>query len=354
MASMDHMDAARARLHSLFNASFEKLDDALSNASTTVSHKAHCYRVDIHLLSVLSIIGTNEGPAVNNFVEDCVGDTDSSPRLDIFHKLNTRLKHWQVTGVDKLIWLAKSPFKGGFLCDAMGLGESTQALVAAIQVKKTMPTRSGFIAIVTRAGCVLQWVDEIKRHLKPEHHTPYSFLDDPGIDKNCRLQYNIVVSSCNFCMAKYQDLVNFAVFCHAIASYGVDETRKIHYDAIRRNVVVIILYDTHKKALLYSNNDDLQPEEPEDDLFTRPYQGLIVARPKSMVRLKAKKVEHVFEFIDRVAVLVTGQMVACARKYLRRQEAISDERKQEPCSLTLWVRYWLTLLAEARRPRARL
>ncbi|RKL13511.1 hypothetical protein BFJ68_g7173 [Fusarium oxysporum] len=69
MASMDHIDAARARLHSLFNASFEKLDDALSNASTTVSHKAHCYRVDIHLSGVLSIIGTNEGPAVNNFVE---------------------------------------------------------------------------------------------------------------------------------------------------------------------------------------------------------------------------------------------------------------------------------------------
>ncbi|EXK48921.1 hypothetical protein FOXG_00890 [Fusarium oxysporum f. sp. lycopersici 4287] len=156
MASMDHIDAARARLHSLFNASFEKLDDALSNASTT------------------------------------------------------------------------SPFKGGFLCNAMGLGESTQALVAAIQVKRTMPTRSGFIAIVTRTGCVLQWADEIKRHLKPEHHTPYSFLDDdPGIDKNCRLQYNIVVSSCNFRMAKYQDLVNFAVFCHATASYGVDETRKM-------------------------------------------------------------------------------------------------------------------------------
>ncbi|KAL5616337.1 hypothetical protein FOBRF1_005085 [Fusarium oxysporum] len=232
MASMDHIDAARVRLHYLFNASFEKLDDALSNASTTVSHKAHCYRVDIHLLSVLSIIGTNEGPAVNNFVEyskhlGYVGNTDSSPRLEIFHKLNTRLKHWQVTGVDKLIWLAKSPFKSGFLCDAMGLGESTQALVAAIQVKRTMPTRSGFIAIVTRAGCVLQWVDEIKRHFKPEHHTPYSFLDDPGIDKNCRLQYNIVVSSCNFRMAKYQDLVNFAVFCHAIASYGVDETRKM-------------------------------------------------------------------------------------------------------------------------------
>ncbi|KAF5251519.1 hypothetical protein BFJ70_g6496 [Fusarium oxysporum] len=227
MASMDHIDAARARLHSLFNASFEKLDDALSNASTTVSHKAHCYRVDIHLLGVLSIIGTNEGPAVNNFVEGDVGNTDSSPRLEIFHKLNTRLKHWQVTGVDKLIWLAKSPFKGGFLCNAMGLGESTQALVAAIQVKRTMPTRSGFIAIVTRAVCFLQWADEIKRHLKPEHHTLYSFLDDdPGIDKNRRLQYNIVVSSCNFRMAKYQDLVNFAVFCHATASYGVDETRK--------------------------------------------------------------------------------------------------------------------------------
>ncbi|KAK2696453.1 hypothetical protein QWA68_004993 [Fusarium oxysporum] len=269
MASMDHIDTARARLHSLFNTSFEKLDDALSNASTTVSHKAHCYRVDIHLLSVLCIIHhwhkrrtrcqqLRRGPCASpittwrhihqgrDLIEDrhqslclsltsseyskhldCVGDTDSSPRLEIFHKLNTRLKHWQVTGVDKLIWLAKSPFKGGFLCDAMGLGESTQALVAAIQVKKTMPIRSGFIALVTRAGCVLQWVDEIKRHLKPEHHTPYSFLDDPGIDKNCRLQYNIVVSSCNFCMAKYQDLVNFAVFCHAIASYGVDETRKM-------------------------------------------------------------------------------------------------------------------------------
>lgn len=194
-----------------------------------------------------------------------------------------------------------------------------------------------------------------------EHHTTYSFLDDdPGIDKNCRLQYNIVVSSCNFHMAKYQDLVNSAVFCHATASYGVDETRKMcrtklewpnsvlnssHYDAIRRNVAVINLYDPHKKALLYSNNDNIRPEEPEDDLFTRP---------KSMVRLKAKKVEHVFEFIDRVDVLVTGQIVACVRKYLRRQKAISDERKQEPSSLTLWVRYWLTLLAETRRPHARL
>ncbi|KAH7180791.1 hypothetical protein DER46DRAFT_620186 [Fusarium sp. MPI-SDFR-AT-0072] len=143
MASMDHIDAARARLHSLFNASFEKLDDALSNASTT------------------------------------------------------------------------SPFKGGFLCDAMGLEESIQALVAAIRVKRTMPTRSGFNAVVTRAGCDLQCVDEIKRHFKPEHHTPYSFPDDLGVDKNCRLQYNIV------------DLVNFAVFCHATASYGVDETRKM-------------------------------------------------------------------------------------------------------------------------------
>ncbi|KAF5713890.1 hypothetical protein FMUND_7721 [Fusarium mundagurra] len=80
-----------------------------------------------------------------------LGNTDFHSHLDIFDELNTKLKHWQTGGGGKLVWLAKSPFKGGFLVDAIGLGRSLQALVAALE-KRTMPTRSGFIAIVTRAG----------------------------------------------------------------------------------------------------------------------------------------------------------------------------------------------------------
>ncbi|KAM0233549.1 hypothetical protein ACHAP5_010386 [Fusarium lateritium] len=80
--------------------------------------------------------------------------------------LSTFLKPWQESGAVGLVKLAQSQFKGGFLCDSMGPGKSLTALVAALELRKGLLPNCGFILIVCRAGCVLQWAEEIRRHFK--------------------------------------------------------------------------------------------------------------------------------------------------------------------------------------------
>ncbi|RBA12111.1 hypothetical protein FPRO05_03561 [Fusarium proliferatum] len=138
---MAYNNTSHGSLLALFEASFQKLTDAVSSDTSTVSHEAHCDRNEQHLLSGLSIIGAGDEPADAEFIQHnhlyhflstsqyeehlkYLGNTDFHSYLDIFDELNTELKRWQTAGAGKLVWLAKSPFKGGFLCDAMGLGKS--------------------------------------------------------------------------------------------------------------------------------------------------------------------------------------------------------------------------------------
>ncbi|SPJ79748.1 uncharacterized protein FTOL_08139 [Fusarium torulosum] len=86
--------------------------------------------------------------------------------------LSTPLKPWQESGAVGLVKLAQSEFKGGFLSDAMGVGKSLTALVAALELRKGLLPNCGFILIVCRAGCV-QWAEEIRRHFKLDCHLAY-------------------------------------------------------------------------------------------------------------------------------------------------------------------------------------
>ncbi|KAF5661347.1 hypothetical protein FDENT_13542 [Fusarium denticulatum] len=183
---MAYSNTSHGSVHALFEASFQKLTNAVSSDTSTVSHKAHCGRVDNRL-----------------------GNTDFHSHLDIFDELNTKLKHWQKGRGGKLVWLAKLPFKGDFLADAVGLGKSLQASAAALEVKRAMPTRPGFIPIATRAGCVIQWADEIKRHFKPEYCPWWIILDHAKIDTALLLDYDIVIFSRDFLKSLYKDSVKF-------------------------------------------------------------------------------------------------------------------------------------------------
>ncbi|KAF5558020.1 hypothetical protein FMEXI_521 [Fusarium mexicanum] len=142
-----------------------------------------------------------------------------------------------------MVCLAKSPFKGGFLADAMGLGKSLQALVAALEVKWTMSKRSGFIAIVS----VLQWVDDIKRHFKP-------------IDTTLLLDYDIVIFSHDFLKSRYKESVTSENLCHTGPALGLAKARKIRrgnverpnlalhsncYSQFNQNIAVLILDESH-------------------------------------------------------------------------------------------------------------
>ncbi|KAM0327343.1 hypothetical protein ACHAPQ_007433 [Fusarium lateritium] len=73
---------------------------------------------------------------------------------------------WQESGAVGLVKFVQSQFKGGFLCDSIGPGKSLIALVAALELRKGLLPNCGFILVVCRAGCVLQWAEEIRRHFK--------------------------------------------------------------------------------------------------------------------------------------------------------------------------------------------
>lgn len=66
---MAYNNTSHGILLALFEASFQKLTDAVSSDTSTVSHKAHCDRNEQHLLSGLSIIGAGDEPADAEFIQ---------------------------------------------------------------------------------------------------------------------------------------------------------------------------------------------------------------------------------------------------------------------------------------------
>ncbi|KAH7013348.1 hypothetical protein EDB80DRAFT_835338 [Ilyonectria destructans] len=60
------------------------------------------------------------------------------------------------TGKKRLKILAHSDFRGGFLCDAVGLGKSLTALATAMELREKMLPYCGFILVVCRSGCMVQ------------------------------------------------------------------------------------------------------------------------------------------------------------------------------------------------------
>ncbi|KAF5626283.1 uncharacterized protein FTJAE_9750 [Fusarium tjaetaba] len=358
---MAYRKTSHGSVYALFEASFQKPTDAVSSDTSTASHKAHCSRVDASSNALIQrhiLVGGRHGDLPVLVYLAIRGTIDFYVHLNIFDALKTELKYWQRTGVGKLVWLANSSFKGGFLADAMGRGKSLQAMVAALEVKRTMPTRSGFIAIVTRAGCVIQWANEIKRHFKPEHCPSWIIIDDAKIDTTRRLEYDIVISSREFLKSRYRDSLTFEHFCHVRVALGLTEAQKIkagrvqrpnlvlhsdYYSQINRNIAVLILDESHGcrndesvyfdavkslkyhhlfmlsgtpmfnqfhdivgqsrllpggglfsnmkhfRSLFYEHEDQRSPTGPKYHLFTRLYQGLMVALPKSMVKLISMK-----------------------------------------------------------------
>ncbi|CVK84230.1 uncharacterized protein FMAN_01351 [Fusarium mangiferae] len=329
---MAYNNTSHGSLHALFEASFQKLNDAVTSDTSTVSHKAHCDRVEKHLLSGLSIIGAGDKPADAEFIqhnrppvqapsdeltqrhilvggrhEDLyhflsipqyeehlkyLGNTDFHSYLDIFDELNTEQKH---------------------LAD----GGSRQI-------------------VVTRAGCVLQW----------EHCPSWIIIDDPKIDTTRLLDYGIVIFSCNFLKRRYQESLAFEYFCHTRVALGDSAAKMIRRGNVERpnavlhsnyrsqvnqNIAVVILDESHYcrndqslyfdavkslkyhhlfmlsgtpmfncsedimrqsrlmpggglftskehyKALFYSDEQQQHPTGPPLQLFNRLYQGLMVA-----------------------------------------------------------------------------
>jgi SNF2 family DNA or RNA helicase len=77
--------------------------------------------------------------------------------------LRTRLEPWQLQGQHKLCQLADGPWRGGWLADAVGLGKSLTALVAALRIRNEKRLK-GFVLVVCPKQCVPQWYQEVQKH----------------------------------------------------------------------------------------------------------------------------------------------------------------------------------------------
>ena len=78
----------------------------------------------------------------------------------------TELKHWQLSGVGKLLHLFGTRYRGGVVGDEQGLGKSLTAIAAMVAdiVDNEGKPYNGFNLIVTTKSCAQQWIEEIKKH----------------------------------------------------------------------------------------------------------------------------------------------------------------------------------------------
>jgi DNA repair protein RAD16 len=72
--------------------------------------------------------------------------------------MNVALHPHQLKGAAQMLHLCDSPFNGGILADAMGLGKTFTA-AAVIHAKKEGP---GFSLVVAPKSLCLQWVAELE------------------------------------------------------------------------------------------------------------------------------------------------------------------------------------------------
>ncbi|KPM36937.1 hypothetical protein AK830_g9629 [Neonectria ditissima] len=126
--------------------------------------------------------------------------------------LRSELMPYQAVGKDKLCLLAQSGFKVGFLCDAVGLGKSLTAILAAIEVRKKLP-RPGFNLIDTRPTFII--------------------LDSVDIPVAELLKYDFVICTKHFLRKRFQDMQDFTDFSSTANSFSVKESSKYHKKATK-------------------------------------------------------------------------------------------------------------------------
>ncbi|KAG5749381.1 hypothetical protein H9Q69_001028 [Fusarium xylarioides] len=133
---MAYSNTSHGSVHALFEASFQKLADVVSSDTATVSHKAHCDRIEKHLhngilssaraINLRTLTSSNKTALPHRHPANHLGNTDSHSHLDIFDEFNTEPKHWQTARVGKLVWLAKENLTFEYFCHtrvALGLAE---------------------------------------------------------------------------------------------------------------------------------------------------------------------------------------------------------------------------------------
>ncbi|KAF5005822.1 hypothetical protein FDECE_7757 [Fusarium decemcellulare] len=164
-------------------------------------------------------------------------------------------------GIRSSLKLASSDFRGGFLCDSMGLGKSLTALIAAVNIRKESLPNCGFILVVCKPGCLVQWYDEVQKHFDKDSRPACLIPDSTNIPVPRLLQYDVVICSGFFLKERFNDWFLFKNFCLAVHDVGLDRAREVFghqlkrpfsplysslYDQLSRNIAVLIVDESHE------------------------------------------------------------------------------------------------------------
>ena len=72
-----------------------------------------------------------------------------------------------------MVHLARSPYRGGILGDATGMGKTLSIIIAMMEGKGN---RSGYHVVVTTKGATRQWIDELEKNFAPvRFHLTFKF-----------------------------------------------------------------------------------------------------------------------------------------------------------------------------------
>ncbi|KAF5556529.1 hypothetical protein FPHYL_7914 [Fusarium phyllophilum] len=259
---MAYSNTSHGSVHALFEASFQKLTDAVSSDTATASHKAHCDRIEKHLPSGIAssaraknlrtLTSSNKTALPHRRPANHLGNTDFHSHLDIFDALNTEPKHWQTARVGKLVWLAKYPIQGRFPCRCDGIREKPPGI----------GRRHSGEADHAHQVCVYR-----NRHtgwLRPpmgrRDKATLQTIDGAKVDTTRLLDYDIVIFSHDFLKSQYRESVTLEYFCHTRVALGDSEAKRIskrsverpnavlhseYYGLISCNIAVPVLYESH-------------------------------------------------------------------------------------------------------------
>ncbi|PCD45426.1 hypothetical protein AU210_000860 [Fusarium oxysporum f. sp. radicis-cucumerinum] len=137
-----------------------------------------------------------------------------------FTGLRTDLKSWQKIAVVKLLEACNSPLEGAILGDDTGLGKSLSALLAALAKRKEMFPYAGPVLVVCRAGCVIQWLEEIYTHFNKAHRPRVLIVDTPDVSPRYLVTYDVLICSNGFLKRRYSEVLQAELF--SSVAYGVN------------------------------------------------------------------------------------------------------------------------------------
>ncbi|KAG5765530.1 hypothetical protein H9Q72_006382 [Fusarium xylarioides] len=243
---MAYSNTSHGSVHALFEASFQKLADVVSSDTATVSHKAHCDRIEKHLhngilssaraINLRTLTSSNKTALPHRHPANHLGNTDSHSHLDIFDEFNTEPKHWQTARVGKLVWLAKYAIKGWFPCRCDGIREKPPG------IGRRHTGEADHARIV--------WVYR-NRHA--------GWLRPPMGRRDKATLQTRTLPFVEYSTAPRENLT-FEYFCHTRVALGLAEVRKVskgnverpnlvlhsnYYSQISQNIAVLILDESH-------------------------------------------------------------------------------------------------------------